>query len=147
MTDSAVWLINWKPGIGETAKASWGNAKSGVYRAPYEPSSCKMPTVGLWPRAIKLNPSWKTEGNKSTWIKTWWSMPWQDSTVSQCSTNTGLRSTKEPCEINWTSFWRIIKVKGIKRKEIATGISPQHRELDGLLQDIWKVARSWSNLC
>ena len=25
--------------------------------------------VGLWPMAIKLNPSWKTEVSKSTWIK------------------------------------------------------------------------------
>ena len=27
--------------------------------------------VGLWPTAIKLNPLWKTEVNKSAWIKPW----------------------------------------------------------------------------
>ena len=31
----------WKPGIGEKAKASRGNAKSGVYDAPYEPPAAK----------------------------------------------------------------------------------------------------------
>ena len=28
--------------------------------------------IGLWPRAIKLNPLWKTELSKSAWIKPWW---------------------------------------------------------------------------
>ena len=31
----------WKTGIGEKAKASRGNAKSGVYDAPYEPPAAK----------------------------------------------------------------------------------------------------------
>ena len=28
--------------------------------------------IGLWPRAIKLTPFWKTELSKSAWIKPWW---------------------------------------------------------------------------
>ena len=42
------------------------------YSTPYK-SLVAMPNrlthVGLWPRAMKLNPSWKTEVSKNAWMK------------------------------------------------------------------------------
>ena len=46
----------------------------GDLQHPLEPSVAKanmLPHVALWPMAIKLNPSWKTEVCKSNWIKSW----------------------------------------------------------------------------
>ena len=58
-------MVIWKPGISETAKASKGIApcnttRGAYYSAPYEPPVARVNVlshVGLWPRAIKLNPS------------------------------------------------------------------------------------------
>ena len=55
----------WKVGISEIAKSSTDSA-------PYEPIAARanvVTYVGLWPTAIKLNPSWKTEVSRSAWIK------------------------------------------------------------------------------
>ena len=63
----------WKPGIGEIAKASRDPTKR-AYSAPYEPPVAipnVLMHVRLYATAIKLNPSWKTEVNKSAWIKPW----------------------------------------------------------------------------
>ena len=47
-------------------------ARRAYYSIPYEPPvamSNMLTHVELWPRAIKLNPSWKVEFSKSGWIK------------------------------------------------------------------------------
>ena len=54
-----------KPGISEIAKASRGSA-------PFEPIAVRtkvLTYVGLWPTAIQLNPSWKTEDSESACMK------------------------------------------------------------------------------
>ena len=78
----------WKPRISKIAKASRGSA-------PYEHSAARanmVTFVGLWPTAIKLNPSWKTDVSKSAWIKPWgtknfgisWSFIYTYQTVFLC---------------------------------------------------------------
>ena len=52
--------------------ASWTPQGGAYYSIPYEPPvamSNMLTHVELWPRAIKLNPSWKVEFSKSGWIK------------------------------------------------------------------------------
>ena len=72
----------WKPGIAEIVKASRDFAhephKGGSPLPPFlEPPAARaylLTHVELCPTAIKLNPSWKTEVNKSAWIKPWLSI-------------------------------------------------------------------------
>ena len=58
----------WNPGIAEIAKGEL----TGDLKHPLKPPASRanaLTYVGLWPMAIKLNPSWKTEVSKSAWIK------------------------------------------------------------------------------
>ena len=71
----------WKPGIGETSKASRGSApephKAG-FAAPHMNLQLQevilLMHIGLWPTSVKLNPSWKSEVSRSAWINPWISM-------------------------------------------------------------------------
>ena len=75
------WMMHgkaiWKPGVGEITKAFRDIALDhirGTYSIPYEPPVAMfnmLTHVRLWPRAVKLSPSWKMEVSKTAWIKPW----------------------------------------------------------------------------
>ena len=49
-----------------TPQESWVGGGGGLQRPIWTPSCINVP---LWPMAIKLNPSWKTEVSKYAWVK------------------------------------------------------------------------------
>ena len=73
--------VIWKPRIAEIVKAprdvapeSLKGKGGGGLQCTLEPLAARVNMlmhVALWPTAIKLNPSWKTEINKSAWVKPW----------------------------------------------------------------------------
>ena len=55
----------WEPGIDEITKTSTPNI------SPQQHGANVVTHVRLWPIAVKINLSWKTEVSKSAWIKPW----------------------------------------------------------------------------